>query len=79
MPYVIAQPCIGVKDGACAQVCPCDCIQTNDKAPQMFINPDDCIDCGMCESVCPVGAIFADVELPAHWKEYEQINADFFE
>ena len=45
----------------------------------MFINPDECIDCGMCESVCPVGAIFADSELPEKWKHFEKTNADFFE
>lgn len=78
MAYIIAQPCIGVKDGACAEVCPVDCIQTNDDAPQMYINSDECITCGMCESVCPVGAIFEDVDLPKKWKEYAQINADFF-
>ena len=78
MIYVIAQPCIGVKDGACVENCPVDCIKTDADAPQMYINPSECIDCGMCESVCPVGAIYADNELPLEWKHFEKINADFF-
>lgn len=79
MPYIIAQPCIGVKDQACVEVCPADCISGNDDSPQLYINPEECIDCGMCEPECPVGAIFADNELPVEWKIYEKINADFFE
>ena len=79
MPYVIAQPCIGVKDKACVEVCPCDCIHGNDDSPQLYINPEDCIDCDACASECPVGAIFPDGELPIEWRKYERINADFFE
>ena len=79
MAYVIAQPCIDVKDGACTEVCPCDCIHGDDDSPQLYINPDDCIDCNACASECPVGAIFPDSELPVEWKHFERINADFFE
>ncbi len=79
MPYVIAQPCIGVKDRACVEVCPMDCIGGNDDSPQLYINPDDCIDCNACAAQCPVGAIFPDVDLPLEWRKYEKINADFFE
>ena len=54
MAYVIAQPCIGVKDNSCVEVCPVDCIHSTDDADQYFINPDECIDCGVCAEVCPV-------------------------
>ena len=79
MPYVIAQPCIGVKDKACVEVCPADCIKTNDDSPQMFINPDECLVCGACEIECPVGAIFEADDLPEKWRHFEKINAQFFE
>ncbi len=78
MTYVIAQPCIGVKDKACVDVCPCDCIHGGDNDAQLFIDPEHCIDCGACEPECPVEAIFQDSDLPQKWKHYEQINADYF-
>ena len=78
MPYIIAEPCIGVKDKACVEVCPVDCIHGTDDDPQMYINPGECIDCGACEPECPVEAIFQDSALPAEWKNFEQINADYF-
>jgi ferredoxin len=65
---VITEPCVGVKDGACVQVCPMDCIYEGDE--QFFIHPDECIICGMCISVCPTGAIFADGEVPLEWTGY---------
>ena len=58
MPYVIASPCIDVKDAACVAVCPVDCIYTGGR--MLHIQPDECIDCGVCLSVCPVAAIFED-------------------
>ena len=64
MAYVIAQPCIGVKDQSCVEVCPVDCIHSTDDAEQYFINPDECIDCGVCAEVCPVEAIFAEDDVP---------------
>ncbi len=56
MTYVITQPCIGVKDASCVDVCPVDCIHPSqneegfDEAEQLYINPDECIDCGACAS-----------------------------
>jgi NAD-dependent dihydropyrimidine dehydrogenase PreA subunit len=76
--YVIAQPCIGVKDNSCVEVCPVDCIHSTDEAEQYFINPDECIDCGVCAEVCPVEAIFFEDDLPEQWAQFTQINADFF-
>ncbi|RMF91441.1 MAG: ferredoxin family protein [Nitrospinota bacterium] len=85
MAYVIAEPCIGVKDTACVEVCPVDCIHpTKDEpdfenAEQLYINPDECIDCGVCEPECPVEAIFEESELPDKWQEYIEKNAAYYQ
>lgn len=76
MPYVIAEPCIGVKDKACVAVCPVDCIHEGDD--QLYIDPNECIDCGLCEPECPVDAIFMEDEVPEQWKSYVAKNADFY-
>lgn len=73
MPYVITEPCIGVKDKACVTVCPVDCIYEDDL--MLYINPDECIDCGLCEPECPVTAIFVDSDVPENWKDYIEKNA----
>ncbi|MCC6443408.1 MAG: ferredoxin family protein [Armatimonadetes bacterium] len=76
MPYIIAEPCVNVKDKACVEVCPVDCIYEGET--MLYIHPDECIDCGLCQPECPVDAIFPEDETPEQWKEYIQINADFF-
>ena len=82
MAYVIAEPCINVKDRACVEVCPVDCIHPrtdeDEGQQQLYINPDECIDCGACEPVCPVKAIFPEDEVPAQWKDYVAMNADYY-
>ena len=84
MAFVIAEPCIGVKDTACTEVCPTDCIHPRKDemdeagAPQLYINPDDCIDCGACIPVCPVSAIYAEPDLPEKWKHFAQMNAEWY-
>jgi ferredoxin len=84
MAFVIAKPCIGVKDAACVTVCPVDCIHpTKDEADfasadQLFIDPDVCIDCGGCVSECPVSAIFAAEDIPAEWTNFIGKNAAYF-
>jgi NAD-dependent dihydropyrimidine dehydrogenase PreA subunit len=80
MTYVIAQPCIDVKDKACVDVCPVDCIHPIDgeDVNQLFIDPDECIDCGACEPECPVEAIFTEEDLPEEWAHFTKINADYF-
>ena len=84
MAYVIAEPCINTKDTACVAVCPVDCIHpTKDEAAyatidQLYINPDDCIDCGACTPECPVDAIFAGDEVPDKWKSFTAKNAAYF-
>ena len=72
MAYVIAEPCINVKDKACVEVCPVDCIY---EGPEMlFIHPDECIDCGACEPECPVEAIFPEDALPDKWEAFIRTN-----
>ena len=84
MTYVIAEPCGGCKDTACVAVCPCDCIREGVVAydgatyDQLFIDPDECIHCGLCEPECPVDSIFAEDELPAQWRHFIGINVTFF-
>jgi ferredoxin len=78
MTYVIAEPCIGTKDKSCVDVCPVDCIHGADEDPQLYINPEECIDCGACEPACPVTAIFVDYDVPEQWKGYTELNADYF-
>jgi ferredoxin len=79
MAYIIAEPCIGVKDKACVAVCPVDCIKEGAEPYDMlYINPDECIDCGLCEPECPVSAIFADSDVPKEWENYIEVNANFF-
>jgi NAD-dependent dihydropyrimidine dehydrogenase PreA subunit len=63
MTYVIAQPCVDlVKDKACIEECPVDCIYEGDR--MLYIHPDECVDCGACEPVCPVEAIFYEDDVP---------------
>lgn len=76
MAYVIAEPCINVKDKACVEVCPVDCIYEGDD--QLYIHPDECIDCGACMPACPVEAIFPETEVPEQWKLFIAKNAEFF-
>ncbi len=76
MPYVITSLC--TNDGACVDVCPVACIHTKPGAPQFYIDPEVCIDCEQCEIVCPVDAIFKDVDIPAEHEPSIEINAAFF-
>lgn len=76
MPYVITSLC--TNDGACVEVCPVACIHTKPEAPQFYIDPDVCIDCEQCEIVCPVDAIFKDIDIPAEHQASIEINAAFF-
>ena len=80
MTYIIAEPCVDVKDGACVDVCPVDCIYGKDSEVDrtLYISPDECIDCAACEPVCPVTAIFTEEDVPAEWQGYIAVNYDFF-
>ncbi len=76
MAFVIAEPCVDVHDRACVDECPVDCIY--DGLRKGYIHPDECVDCGACEPVCPVNAIFQRDDLPAEWAGYAAIERDFF-
>jgi NAD-dependent dihydropyrimidine dehydrogenase PreA subunit len=84
MTYVITEPCIGVKDAACVDVCPVDCIHPRKDetgyvtASQLYIDPDECLDCGACEPECPVGAIYLDEDVPDEYLKYVAINGEHY-
>lgn len=76
MAYVIAEPCMDVKDTACVQECPVDCIYEGDR--MLYIHPGECIDCAACEPACPVEAIFYADDIPPEWAQFTGINAEYF-
>jgi NAD-dependent dihydropyrimidine dehydrogenase PreA subunit len=82
--FVIADPCVGAKEHSCVAVCPVDCIHPTPDEPgfaesdQLYIDPEECIDCGACESECPVEAIFRSNELPDEWKRFLEVNAEHY-
>ena len=76
MTYVIGEPCIDVLDRACVEECPVDCIYEG--ARSLYIHPDECVDCGACEPVCPVEAIYYEDDLPTDLERYKDDNARFF-
>ena len=92
MAYVITEPCAHVCDTACVDVCPVDCIYpaegyTLEKedlekmraaGEHLYINPEECIDCGACEPECPEEAIFPDDEVPDKWKKYIKLTEERF-
>lgn len=79
MTYVITTPCIDVQDQACVEVCPVDCIHFDEgKDRMLYINPDECIDCGACEPACPVTAIFAEDDVPGDQSAYKEINVVWY-
>jgi ferredoxin len=84
MTYVISEPCIGVKDATCTEVCPVDCIHPTreepgfEEAEQLYIDPEECIDCDACVEVCPVDAITPEEGVPAEWARFTAINAAYF-
>src|SRR5207237_4286769 len=70
--YIIAEPCIDIKDRSCVDVCPVDCIHEADRI--LVIDPEECIDCGACEPECPVEAIFPEDALPDKGAPFVKLN-----
>lgn len=85
MSHWITEPCIGTKDVGCVEVCPVDCIHPRKDEPDfdveemLYIDPDTCIDCGLCVDECPVKAIFPDDEMPDQWKHFIEVNKAYYE
>jgi NAD-dependent dihydropyrimidine dehydrogenase PreA subunit len=78
MTYVITEACIDVKDQSCIEVCPVDCIYADDQDRICYVEPDECIDCGVCEGACPVQAIFPEQNLAQESIQFIEINAMWF-
>lgn len=79
MTHVITEPCIGVMDKSCVDVCPVDCIHEVEGQEMLFIDPAECIDCGLCVPECPVDAIFFEDDVPEQWTDYTEKNAAVFQ
>jgi NAD-dependent dihydropyrimidine dehydrogenase PreA subunit len=76
MTYVITQACVDLLDKTCIGTCPVDCIYEGNR--MLYIQPDECIDCGACEPVCPVEAIYYADDVPEELEAYTAVNAEFF-
>lgn len=77
MAFVVAENCIRCKYTDCVSACPVDCFYEGENF--LAINPDECIDCGLCEPECPAKAIFQEDELPAGQEDFIQLNAELAE
>jgi ferredoxin len=74
MPFVVTESCIKCKYTDCVEVCPVDCFH---EGPNMLvIDPDECIDCTLCEPECPVEAIMADEDVPEEMQEMIALNEE---
>src|SRR5439155_437813 len=72
MPYIIAEPCINVKDKSCGEVCPVDCIYEGET--MLYIHPDECMHWGVGEPVCRLKASFREEQSPAQWQNFIDLN-----
>jgi ferredoxin len=73
--YVVTEGCIKCKYTDCVEVCPVNCFYEGSNF--LVINPDECIDCGACEPVCPTKSIFPESDLPDKFNEYKDLNTKF--
>ena len=94
MAFIIVEPCVGTCDTACVEACPVDCIHGpidlngagaevhepgfEPKGLQLYIDPEECIDCAACEPECPVEAIYDEASVPAKWDSFIDKNYNFF-
>lgn len=74
MAFVVGENCINCKHTDCVEVCPVDCFYEGPNF--LVIDPDECIDCALCEPECPVDAIFSEDEMPEEQVNFIEINAD---
>jgi NAD-dependent dihydropyrimidine dehydrogenase PreA subunit len=77
MTYVIGSGCVDVMDKSCVEECPADCIYEGARA--MYINPDECVDCGACKLICRMDAIYWEGDLPDDELSHRADNAAFFQ
>ncbi len=78
MTHIIMEPCVDVKDTACVDVCPVDCIYDKPDWPTLLIQPEECIDCGLCVDACPVEAIVPEESVPDKWHGWIARNYEAF-
>ncbi len=74
MTFVITENCIKCKYTDCVDVCPVDCFHEGPNF--LVIDPDECIDCTLCEPECPANAIFSEDEVPEGQKQFIELNAE---
>lgn len=74
MTHVVTDACIRCKYTDCVDVCPVDCFHEGPNF--LFINPDECIDCAVCVPECPVGAIYAEEDVPEDMLHFIKLNAE---
>jgi ferredoxin len=74
MTHVVTESCIRCKYTDCVDVCPVDCFKEG--ANFLVIDPDECIDCAVCVSACPVQAIYAEDDLPSEMLAFAKLNAE---
>ncbi len=74
MTFVVTESCIKCKYTDCVEVCPVDCFHEGPNF--LVIDPDECIDCTLCEPECPVEAIYSEDELPPDQAQYLELNAE---
>ena len=77
MTFLVTEKCIRCKYTDCVEVCPVDCFY---EGPNMLvIHPDECIDCGLCVTECPVNAIYAEDDLPEGYEKFLPLNKELAE
>jgi ferredoxin len=75
MTFVVTENCIQCKFTDCVEVCPVDCFHEGPNF--LVIDPNECIDCALCEPECPANAIFSEDDLPEKFQEFIEINAKY--
>ena len=74
MTHVVCQPCFACKYTDCVVVCPVECFYEGEQ--MLYIHPEECIDCTLCEPECPVEAIYSEDELPGAQAHFLELNAE---
>ncbi len=77
MAFIVGENCIKCKFMDCVEVCPVDCFYEGPNF--LVIDPDECIDCALCEPECPAEAIFEEDDVPADQKNFIELNAELAE